>query len=401
VALHPDRLRRHLARDQHRLYELIWQRFVAGQMAAAVFDTTTIDFDILGNTSRRYLFRATGSILKFDGFTRLYREAREEGEHRTLDEMEPLPAVDKGDTCTLIALLPAQHFTQPPPRFTEASLVKELERLGIGRPSTYAQIISTLVQREYVRIEEKRFEPTPLGETVAKVLVRVFPDLFNVSFTSAMETELDRIEEGSQDWRKVLADFYGPFQHQLRQGTAHGEEIVREVVLDEAEQCPECGRDMFVRWSRSGRFLACSGYPECRFTRPIDSKPAQQAQPLGEPCPQCNAELIQRMGRYGPFIACSNYPKCKYTRPVIIPGLVCPSCGTGGIAEKKTRQGKTFWGCTRYPECKWVSWDRPVPGPCPDCNSPFLLAKSTKARGQFLKCPGCKGEFAPDSLAET
>ncbi|HEX7052121.1 MAG TPA: type I DNA topoisomerase [Longimicrobiales bacterium] len=404
---HPDAVRRYLDRDQARLYELIWLRFIAGQMAPAVFDTTTVDFDLRGRggpaaggasgAGRRYLFRATGSILKFDGFTRLYQEAREEGDHRTLDELAPLPELAAGDRCRLIEIVPAQHFTQPPPRYSEASLVKELEKLGIGRPSTYAQIISTLRDRKYVEMQQKRFQPTPLGETVAKMLVRLFPDLFDVGFTSGMETELDRIEEGRLEWRTVLETFYAPFQRQLEEGERRTNEVLREVVDAEAGDCPDCGRPLTLKWSRHGRFFGCSGYPECRYTRPLDPKERKEPRPIGEKCPKCGGELVEREGRLGTFIACGNYPKCRYTKPVTIPGLECPKCGEGQVAEKRSRRGKVFWSCTRYPDCDWSSWDRPIPGPCPDCGHAYLVQKSTKAKGEFLRCPQCKGEFAPDS----
>jgi DNA topoisomerase-1 len=395
AARRPDRLKSSLDRDQFRLYELIWLRFVAGQMAPAVYDTTTVDFEIAADDGTRYLFRATGSIVKFDGFTRLYQEAREEGDHRTLDDLEPLPELAKDDPCEVERIVPAQHFTQPPPRYTEASLVKELERLGIGRPSTYVQIISTLTDREYVVIQQKRFHPTPLGETVATVLVRVFPDLFNVGFTSGMEVELDRIEEGELQWRGVLEEFYAPFHRQLTEGASRSEAIIREVVAADAGECPECGRQLLVRWNRYGRFLGCSGYPECRYTASIDQKERAEPRPIGEKCPQCGAEMVEREGRFGPFIACSNYPTCKHTRPRTVPGLKCPKCGEGDVGEKRTRRGKPFWGCTRYPECDWSTWDEPVATPCPVCDAPFIVRKSTKTRGDFMKCQTCGSEFTP------
>src|SRR5262245_21332782 len=393
AARRPADVARYLDRDQQRLYELIWLRFVSGQMASAVYDTTTADFELNGKSDRKYLFRATGSIVKFDGFTKLYQEAREEGDHRTLDDLAPLPPLAKSERCNLEKLTPEQHFTQPPPRFTEASLVKELERLGIGRPSTYAQIISTLVDREYVKLEQKRFEPTPLGEVVAKVLVKLFPTIFDVSFTSGMEGELDQIEEGKLEWRGVLNDFYGPFQKQLKAGEKSGGDIVKEVVSPDAGVCPKCGKQMIVRWNRFGRFLGCSGYPECRHTESIDQKDKKEPTPIGEKCPNCSSELVEREGRFGPFVACSNYPECKYTRPKTLPGLKCPKCGEGDVGEKRTRRGKPFWGCTRYPECDWSVWDRPTTGPCPECGSAILVQKSTKTRGDYMKCPQCNKEF--------
>jgi DNA topoisomerase-1 len=393
----PDRVKQYLDRDQHRLYELIWMRFVAGQMASAIYDTTTVDFDLDGADRRSYLFRATGSIVKFDGFTRLYQEAREEGDHRTLDDLAPLPPLEEKMECELQGVLPQQHFTQPPPRYTEASLVKELERLGIGRPSTYAAIISTVVDRKYVELEQKKFAPTILGETVAKVLVKIFPDIFNVSFTSGMETELDKIEEGELGWRTVLNDFYQPFHKQLKRGEKAGDELVRETVSSETKDCPTCGKPMLVRWNRFGRFLGCSGYPDCKTTETLDKRERAEPTLLGVPCPSCSkGELVEREGRFGPFIACSNYPACKYTQPKTIPGLKCPKCGEGEIGEKRTRKGKPFWGCTRYPDCDWSSWDRPVPGPCPNCKSRLLVEKKTKARGEFIKCPQCNNEYTRD-----
>jgi DNA topoisomerase-1 len=394
----PTDVRSFLDRDQFRLYELIWLRFVGGQMASAVYDTTTVDFDIAGGSGRSYLFRATGSVVKFDGFTRLYQEAREEGDHRTLDDLSPLPPIEEKDRCTLHAILPEQHFTQPPPRYTEASLVKELERLGIGRPSTYAQIISTLRDRSYVEVEKKRFNPTALGETVAGVLVRVFPDLFD--FTSGMEAELDRIEDGELDWRNVLTDFYKPFSKQLKEGSEKSKEIVHEVVSGgEKKECPKCGRPMVVRWNRFGRFLGCSGYPECRHTEQIDAEQQPEPKPIGEKCPNCGNEMVERQGRFGPFIACSNYPTCKFTRPRTIPGLKCPECGEGDVAEKRTRRGKPFWGCTRYPDCDWSIWDEPVAQPCEQCDAPFMVRKSTKKQGDFMKCLQCGAIVTEEGVA--
>ncbi|MBI4522059.1 MAG: type I DNA topoisomerase [Gemmatimonadetes bacterium] len=445
VEIHPDDVRPFLEAPTARLYELIWLRFVASQMAAAIYDTTTVDFDLQGASGRRYLFRATGSVVKFAGFTRLYQEAQETGEHRRLDDLAPLPPLATRETITLKALVPEQHFTQPPPRFTEASLVKELERLGIGRPSTYAHIISTLRDRQYVEDREKRFHPTELGETVTKLLVRVFPDIFDVNFTSQMEEELDSVEEGERTWRRVLEDFYGPFQRRLREGEARSDELVKEVLEASHERCSECGRPMIVRWNRYGRFLGCSGYPECRHTRSLEGTPAidlkgekcpdcggqlvakrgrfgafvactnypecrytrgldengaekPRATPTDEKCEKCGSPMVARRGRYGEFLACSAYPKCKNTRPLAIPGLKCPKCQEGGIAEKRTRRGKTFWGCTRYPQCDWSSWDRPLTTPCPNGDSEFLLMKTSRRGEEMLLCPRCGQKFEPAAV---
>jgi DNA topoisomerase-1 len=394
----PDAMKRWLDRDGQRLYDLIWTRFVAGQMPAAVYDTTTLDFDLPGG-GHRYLFRATGSVLRFDGFTRLYREAREDGDGRTLDDLPPVPAMEEGEEAERRALVPGQHFTKPPARFTEASLVKELEKQGIGRPSTYAQIISTLRERKYVGMEKRQFVPTPLGETVVRVLVRIFPDLFDVGFTSEMEAELDRIEEGTLEWRAVLESFYAPFQRQLEHGEKNGPDIFRSVMELPDESCPECGKPLVVRWNRYGRFAGCSGYPGCRHTRSLDGDDRPAPEPTGEACPECGGGLVKRTGRYGPFIGCDRHPACRFTRPVTIPGLTCPRCGEGEVAEKRTRKGKPFWGCTRYPGCDWSSWDRPVSTACPTCGAPFLLEKKSRKRGAFLKCVECRSEMDPAAVA--
>ena len=300
--LHPDEARRWLDEGDARLYELIWLRFVAGQMSPTIYDTTTADFDLPGSDGRLFTFRATGSVVKFDGFTRLYREATESGEHRRLDDLEPLPPLDRGDRAELLRLEPRQHFTQPPPRFSEASLVKELEKLGIGRPSTYAQILSTIRERGYVEMEERRFLPTPLGDTVAKLLVRVFPNLFDVAFTSRMEGELDRVEEGEVEWRELLKGFYPPFRDRLEQGKSESEDIVREILAAEGETCDKCGGPMLVKWNKFGRFLGCAAYPECRNTRSLDG-PEELAddQRLGEE-PGTGLPVLLKSGPYGPYV---------------------------------------------------------------------------------------------------
>ena len=300
--LYPDEVRPFLEDDTARLYELIWLRFVAGQMAPALYDTTTIEFDLTaeGGTDRsEYRFRSTGSILKFQGFTRLYVEATEVGDHRPLDDLDPLPDMDVGDSALVKGIDPAQHFTQPPPRFSEASLVKELESLGLGRPSTYAQIISTIQDRGYVDHEERRFSPTPLGDTVSKLLVRVFPDIFDVEFTSRMESELDRVEGGEIQWRALLDEFYPPFQNQLQQGESRSEEIIKEILAAEGERCDLCGEPMQVRWNRFGRFLGCSTYPECKGTRPIDGASEDHVVGVDE---VTGLTVYARVGPYGPYV---------------------------------------------------------------------------------------------------
>lgn len=300
ATLHPSEAARFLERDQAKLYELIWLRFVASQMAPAVYDTTTVDFDLEGDTGRHYLFRATGSVVKFPGFTRLYTEATEVGDHRRLDDLEPLPAMEEGDEGELDRIEPRQHFTQPPPRFSEASLVKEMEKLGIGRPSTYAATLSTIEDRGYVDLEKRRFEPTDLGEVVVKLLVRIFPDIFDVEFTSRMESELDRVEEGDVQWRDLLEGFYPRFKKRLEAGEENSDEIILEILAAEGETCEKCGRPMLVRWNKFGRFLGCSGYPECKSTRSLDG-PAPEGEELGLH-PEEGRMVRLKVGPYGPYV---------------------------------------------------------------------------------------------------
>ena len=297
-ALHPDEARAFLEDDTARLYELIWLRFVAGQMAPALYDTTTIDFDLTGEGGE-FQFRSTGSILRFQGFTRLYVEATEVGDRRPIDDLAALPDMDVGDSALVMGIESVQHFTQPPARFSEASLVKELEALGIGRPSTYAQIISTIQDRGYVEYEERRFQPTPLGDTVSKLLVRVFPDIFDVEFTSRMESELDRVEEGELQWQALLGEFYPPFQSQLKQGEARSEEIIKEILAAAGETCDICGEPMQVRWNRFGRFLGCSAYPDCKGTRPLDGTSEDHVVGVDE---VTGLTVFAKVGPYGPYV---------------------------------------------------------------------------------------------------
>ncbi|MDA0329080.1 MAG: type I DNA topoisomerase [Gemmatimonadetes bacterium] len=300
VTILPSEAARYLEVDQAKLYELIWLRFVASQMSPAVYDTTTADFDIRGSDGKMYLFRATGSIVKFEGFTRLYLEATEAGEKRRLDDLEPLPELDEGNVADLKDLAARQHFTQPPPRFSEASLVKELEKLGIGRPSTYASIISVIADRGYVDLDQRRFFPTDLGEVVAKLLVRVLPNIFDVEFTSRMETELDRVEDGEVDWRVLLADFYPGLMKRIQEGEENSDEIIKEILAAEGEVCDKCERPMLVRWNRFGRFLGCSGYPECKSTRSLDGFDPE-GQELGEH-PTEGRPVRLKNGPYGPYV---------------------------------------------------------------------------------------------------
>ena len=386
VALAPEKIRKYLTGDLYKLYRLIWQRFVASQMMPAVYDTTTIDFDIDG-----YLFRATGSVMVFDGFHVLYADTKEAGEEQTFEDLAPVPALEKGDEAAVEKITPNQHFTEPPPRFSEASLVKELEANGIGRPSTYASIVSTLRERDYVRFENRRFRPTDLGETVTRVMVARFPDVFNVEFTSQMETELDKVEEGELGWQAVLQDFYGPFSKALESiDTAALIREAHDVGEIEKEPCPECGGKLTVKSGRFGPFVACGNYPECRYTKPIKGDKVAD-KPTDEVCKECGAPMVIKTGRYGEFLACTQYPKCKHTRPIPL-GVKCPKCG-GELAQRRTRRGRSFFGCSNYPECDFSTWHRPVPDRCTECGNEGAEQRSTKARGEYRRCLKCGNEF--------
>ena len=393
----PESVRKDLSPDQLKLYQLVWQRFVASQMSPIVYDTTSVDFDL-----GRWLFRATGSVILFDGYHQLYHEAREQGEGRTLEDLTPLPALAVGDRVTLLGVVPEQHFTEPPPRFSEASLVKELERLGIGRPSTYSAISSTLVARHYVSLEDKRFHPTELGTTVERMLIPRFPDIFNVEFTSEMESELDRIEEGELSRVEVLDGFWKPFAKALAK--ARPEEMISEAHNLEGladQRCPRCGIPLVAKAGRFGPYIACTKQndPECKYTKSL-RKPRAPDRPTDQLCPKCGAPLVIKTGRYGEFMACTRYPKCDHTQPVPL-GVKCPKCGVGDLAERRSKRGRSFFGCSRYPECDFTVWNRPVPVTCPSCGYVGAESKQTKARGAFRKCLKCGTEFAAEETPAT
>lgn len=388
----PESVRRFLKDEQFKLYQLIWQRFMASQMAPAVFDTTTFDFNLV-TSKGSYLFRATGSVVKFAGFLALYREAREEGEGKALEDEQALPNAEPGDRVPLVEITPNQHFTEPPPRFSEASLVKELEKLGIGRPSTYAQIISTLADRHYVTLEQRRFFPTPLGESVERVMVKQFPDVFNVGFTSEMEEELDKIEEGSLSWQRVLKDFYKPFEASLNDVKV--DDLIAEAHDLSAlanEKCPQCGGQLVAKGGFFGPFVACVNHPKnCKYTRPIkgERKPPQLTEYL---CHECGAPMVVRHGRSGDFLGCSKFPKCRGTRSMPT-GVMCPK-DSGEIAERRSKKrGKAFYGCSNYPNCDFVCWDKPVKDTCPECGYVGAEAKSNKTRGEYRRCLKCANEW--------
>ncbi len=383
----PGEVRKHLTPDQFKLYQLIWRRFVASQMTQIVYDTTTLDFDV-----KEHLFRATGSVVVFDGYHVVYHEAKEAGDAATLDDLAPIPALNEGDEALVHAITPNQHFTEPPPRYSEASLVKELEALGIGRPSTYSSIISTLRDRDYVVMQDKRFFPTELGEIVARVMIKRFPDIFNVEFTSEMENELDRVEDGELGWQQVLKNFYGPFEKALKNvDTAQMIRDAYDLSDLEKEKCPDCGGKLNVKSGRYGPFIACSNYPDCKFTKPLkQNRPPDK--PTDQKCDKCGSPMVIKTGRYGEFLACTDYPKCKNTKSIPI-GVKCPRCGHGDITERRTRRGRVFYGCSNYPKCDFSTWYRPVPDKCPQCGSVGAEFRSTKARGEYRKCIKCEHEF--------
>jgi DNA topoisomerase-1 len=398
-------------RDMLRLYELIWSRFVACQMVPAVYDQTTADI-----AAGRATFRATGSILKFAGYLAVYGAkppeeeagAEEEktengnGEGEKKNEERQLPPLEAGMDLRLVKLHPDQHFTQPPPRYNESSLVKEMELRGIGRPSTYAAILETIQEKQYVEKVEKSFKPTHLGVLVTDELVRAFPREMDVAFTAGMEEKLDEIEEGSAAWQTVLGDFYETFKEDL----AQAKEKMRNVKRQEIETdlvCEKCGeRKMVIKWGRNGEFLACPGYPECRNTmnfRREDGKIVAEKEedvPVDEKCPECAAAMVMKRGRFGRFLACTRYPECKGTKPISI-GVTCPKACGGYISEKRSRRGKTFYGCSSYPKCDFVSWDRPRNEPCPTCGSAYLLDKFSKKSGPFVACPNKECDYRRES----
>ncbi len=393
----PEDVKKYLTADQFKLYQLVWQRFMASQMAPAVFDTTTVDFDIPAAAQpdigrRSYLFRATGSIIKFAGFLALYRESHEEGEHKVLEDEQALPPMERGEAVPVKAITPTQHFTEPPPRFSEASLVKELEKLGIGRPSTYAAIISVLVDRHYVNLEQRRFFPTELGETVEKVMVKQFPDVFNVGFTSEMETELDKIEDGELGWRRVLEDFYKPFAKSLNAVDAPALIAASHDLSNLASlRCPECGGRLEPRGGFFGPFLACEHHPKtCKYTRPLKGEKAKPKM-TDVPCPVCGKPMVVRSGRSGEFLGCSTFPKCRGTRSMPT-GVICPKDGGEIVERRSKKRGTKFYACANE-NCDFVVWNKPVAEKCPECGYAGAEMKSTKARGEYRKCIKCGNEW--------
>lgn len=404
----PDRVKGFLDKDEFRLYQLIWNRFVASQMAPAIYDQTTVDFEGKGAKGDAYTFRATGSVIKFPGFTAVYTEGQEEGPKRKAtasadaaeeesqagnddgDRILKLPKIAPGDSIRAKEFDPSQHFTQPPPRYSDASLIRDLEEKGIGRPSTYASILSNIQDREYVEKRENRYYPSELGTVVTDLLKDSFPDILNVEFTADMETQLDDIAEGRAQWQKTLGKFWGPFEKTLEHAKKHMKNVKAQEVPTDIE-CEKCKNKMVIKWGKLGSFLACSNYPDCKNTQ--DYKKDDQGKIVVVPkeftdkkCEKCGNPMVVKNGKYGKFLACSDYPNCKSTQAITL-GIQCPKCKEGEIAQKQSRYRRVFYSCNRWPKCDFACWDKPIVKPCPQCKGPILTEKLTKRQGLLHKCP--------------
>jgi DNA topoisomerase-1 len=380
----PEKVKDSLDREEWALYKLIWDRFVASQMAPAVFLQTTVE--IKANDG---IFTAVGTVPTFLGFMTLYVEGEDNsvsnGKQEEGEEEKRLPALSEGEILELLGLDPKQHFTQPPARFSEATLIKELEEKGIGRPSTYATILSTIRGKEYVKLEKGRFMPTELGLVVNDLLVVNFPDILDIEFTAQMEENLDRVEEGEKGWVETLKEFYAPFQKDLEMAKVSMREIKMEKIPTEV-LCERCGSKMVKRWGKRGYFLACSTYPKCRYTREVEENHEKNGETTEARCEKCGSPMVIKTGKFGRFLACSNYPTCKFTRAVDT-GVHCPQEGCDGmIVERRTRKGRTFYSCTNYPRCTFALWDKPIPERCPQCDFPYLVEKTGK-EGIVKRCP--------------
>ena len=389
VNIDPNSIKDYLEKDLFRLYQLIWSRFVSCQMVPAVLDTTQFDIK-----SGNYLFRSNGSILKFAGFMKVYVESQDDVTSEKSDSKDSdriLPPLTKGEELKLIEILPEQHFTQPPARFTEAMLVKELEDKGVGRPSTYASIISVIKDRDYIQNEERRLKPVELGFMINDLLVENFPDIMTTQFTAKMEGQLDEVEDGKVEWKKVLQSFYTPFKKDLEEAEKKMKDFKAEVEETD-EVCEKCNEPMIIKWGRFGKFMACSGYPDCKNAKDIKKPGSEEGETPDEVdgvCDLCESALIIKRGRFGKFIACSTYPECKFTKPIGL-GIACPEDNCKGeIAPRRTKKGRTFYGCTKYPDCKFTSWDKPKNEPCPECKHPFMVEKWKKNEDPTILCPEC------------
>ncbi len=400
VTRDPSSVKKYLKPEQFKLYELIWKRFVASQMEEARFEVTTATLEV-----GKYEFRANGRRMLFPGHLQVLAEVADETPHDAREQLETemtneLPELKVGKQYPAERVTPTQHFTEPPPRYNAGSLVKTLDELGIGRPSTYAQIISVLVKRKYITNEQRRFQPTELGEAVNKVLIEQFPDVFNVSFTAQMEEELDSIENDGVKWQKVVKDFYRPFSADLERVKQNRDEIKKgtQEVLD--KPCPECGGELVMKWGRAGKFIACTNYPECRYTEPLEGEKAPEVPET--PCPKCGKQMAPKRSRFGWFLGCTGYPECKTILSMPDPNAIdCPREGCGGkISARKSRRGKLFFGCSNYPNCDFVSWNRPIAEKCPACGNNYMEEKNLKA-GLIHQCPKCKHKIEIEQAAKS
>jgi DNA topoisomerase-1 len=388
----PEQLAKYLDRDQLKLYTLIWKRTLACQMIHATIDTVAADL----GAGEGNVFRATGSTIARPGFMQVYMEGRDDAKGE--DDEKMLPPLAEGDRVELTGIRPEQHFTEPPPRYTEASLVKALEEHGIGRPSTYAAIISTLQDRGYVELEKKRFHPTDVGRVVNKFLTNYFTQYVDYDFTARLEDELDAVARGEEEWIPLLEKFWKPFKARIEDTEKN---VKRSDVTQEKldESCPKCGSPLSIRLGRNGRFIGCTGYPECDYTRNLNDDASAPLEPekVGRACPECGEDLVIKQGRYGKFIGCSGYPKCRHIEPLEKPkdtGVGCPKCGKGTLMQRKSRRGKIFYSCSTYPKCDYAVWNEPIAEPCPQCGWPVLTIKTTKRRGTEKVCPQQDCSFA-------
>ena len=392
----PNKIKNFLNADQFKIYDLIWKRFVASQLKPAIADRLTIEIG-----AGDYLFRASGEVIVFRGFLSVYQPAQKDIKPKDEDNTpENLPhKINEGEILKLLELILKQHFTKPPPRYSESSLVKMLDKLGIGRPSTYAQIISTLFHRQYIEKIERALAPTELGKTVNLLLVNNFPNIFNVQFTAEMENELDRIEQSKSTYKETLNEFYHPFKQTLEKVTGKLSDIKQSLQKESDITCEKCEKPMVVKWGRNGQFLACSGFPECKSTRPLED-PVSPVE-TDEKCEECGSGMVIRRGRFGEFMACSRYPECKSTKPIST-GVPCPEEGCdGSIVQKQSRKGKIFYSCSNYPKCGFALWNKPRASNCPACHFPLVEEKTTRKDGFFLFCPKCKHkEAVPEGQAD-
>lgn len=400
AAVHPDEIKHALSPDQYKLYNLIWKRTIACQMIAATIDTVAADLGCGSNN----IFRANGSIVSIPGFLQVYEEGIDDASKKAPED-KMLPPLKEGDKLPLKDIRGEQHFTEPPPRYSEATLVKTLEEYGIGRPSTYATIIGTLQQREYAILENKRFHPTDVGRVVNRFLTTYFPSYMDYGFTAGLEDSLDNVSRGEKEWKPLLKEFWLPFISLVKeiQENVQRKDVTQEPI---AEKCPQCNSPLSIRLGRRGRFIGCTSYPECDYTRSLEETTAGAAQAAelveGRSCPDCGGSLQIKRGKYGKFIGCSNYPNCKFIEPLEKPedsGVECPSCHQGNILKRKSRQGKIFFSCARYPECKYALWYAPLHDPCPLCHWPITAIKITKKHGTERVCPqkDCKFSEPYDS----